>query len=199
MPQHIHSGTWPGGAPAPLEEQFTPASGFFHVPAIMINLDRLPVPEPERPKMSVRAYTTISLILLAAAPAAYAQSADSRPAPRDSAVPCVGRRMADSGMHQMGMRQMGAMHRMDLMAGMRDMPMPSAADNARLDSLVIAMHQSRGDKKLAAMEKVIDELLAHRKMMQEHMQRMMRAGMESGGPGMSRSAPADSTNRSQQH
>ncbi len=132
--------------------------------------------------MSARAYATVSLLLLAAAPAAYAQSADSHPAPRDSAVPCAGQKMADSGTHQVGgMRQMGAMHRMNPMRGMGDMPMPSAADNARLDSLVTAMHQSRGDKKLAAMEKVIDELLAHRMMMQDHMRRMMRADMESGG------------------
>lgn len=155
--------------------------------------------------MSARVYATVTLFLIAAAPAAYAQAPESRPAPRDSAVPCAGVRMADSGMSQMGgmqgMRRMGGMGNMGGM-GQEGMPMPTAADNARLDSLVNAMHRTKGDKKLAAMEKVIDELLAHRRMMQDHMMRMMRGGMEGGrGPGMKGSGPtsADSMDHSQHH
>jgi hypothetical protein len=69
-----------------------------------------------------------------------------------------------------------------------DMPMPSATDEARLDSLVTQMHQSKGDKKMAAMEKVLDELLAHRAAMREHMRHMME-GMD-GMKGMDSNAPS---------
>jgi hypothetical protein len=62
------------------------------------------------------------------------------------------------------------------MRGEAQMPMPSAADQHRLDSLVTAMHQSKGDRKLAAMEKVIDELLAQRRVMADHMRHMMEHG-----------------------
>jgi hypothetical protein len=51
--------------------------------------------------------------------------------------------------------------------------------NARLDTLVSRMNRASGNKKVAAMADVINELVAHRKMMQEHMRQMMesRQGM----------------------
>jgi hypothetical protein len=150
------------------------------------------LPEFERPKMSARLHTTIALLLLAVAPAACAQTPATGVTPCDSTTPCACR-MANGcasgcGMQQMGdmqqmggMNQMGGMHRMGgmgnmgMMGGMnrQGMPMPSAADIARLDSLVTAMHQTKGDRKLSAMEKVIDELLGQRKLMQDHMKEMM--------------------------
>lgn len=79
--------------------------------------------------------------------------------------------------HRMGS---GMDMEMDGMKGM-NMPMPTAADQARLDSLVTLMHQSKGDKKVAAMEKVLDELLTQRAAMMEHMMHMqhMMQGMDS--------------------
>jgi hypothetical protein len=59
------------------------------------------------------------------------------------------------------------------MGGNARMPMAGPAEQARLDSLVTAMHQSKGDRKVAAMEKVIDELLAQRRAMADHMRYMM--------------------------
>lgn len=123
-------------------------------------------------------------------------AAKPAPAPTDSAGCCgmkstpakpdcpmmQGKGGSMSGMQHsmgggMGMGGMGGM------GGMK-MPMPTAAEQARLDSLVSVMHQSKGDKKLAAMEKVLDELLAHRAAMMEHMMHMqhMQQGMDSGVP-----------------
>jgi len=159
------------------------------------------LPEFERPKMSARLHTTIALLLLAVAPAAYAQTTATSATPCDSTLRCACR-MTGGGMGGCCMPQMGGMHQMDgthRMGGMGNMgmkggmnqpgmPMPSAADNARLDSLVTAMHLTRGDKKLGAMEKVIDELLAQRKVMHDHMKVMLEGGM----PGMDQSAPGAS-------
>lgn len=50
----------------------------------------------------------------------------------------------------------------------------SRAAEARLDSLVTVMHQSKGEKKVAVMEKVLDELLAQRSAMHQHMMEMMK-------------------------
>ena len=36
------------------------------------------------------------------------------------------------------------------------MPMPSAEDDARLDSLMSVLHQTKGDRKVAVMERVLD-------------------------------------------
>jgi len=133
--------------------------------------------------MSARLHTAIALLFLAAAPAVYAQAPVARATPGDSTTRCpcqvTNGCMGEGGM-QMGGMQMGGMHRSGGMGGMGmmgrmqqdGMPMPSAADNARLDSLVTAMHKTKGDKKLSAMEKVIDELLGQRKLMQEHMRKM---------------------------
>jgi hypothetical protein len=45
--------------------------------------------------------------------------------------------------------------------------------NARLDTLVSRMNKATGNSKVTAMAAVINELVAQRKMMQEHMRRMM--------------------------
>lgn len=145
--------------------------------------------------MSARLHTAIALLFLAAAPAAYAQTPVTSATAGDSTTRCPCQMtngcMGGSGMHQMGGMQMGGMqmggmHRSGGMGGMgmmgsmsqQGMPMPSAADNARLDSLVIAMHKAKGDKKLSAIEKVVEELLGQRKLMQEHMKQMMDGSMD---------------------
>lgn len=65
-------------------------------------------------------------------------------------------------------------------------PMMDPAADRRLDSLVAAMHSATGAGKVAAMERVLDELLAQRAAMQRHMHHMMQmmhgnAGEGSGG------------------
>lgn len=45
--------------------------------------------------------------------------------------------------------------------------------NARLDTLVSRMNKATGNSKVTAMAAVINELVAQRKMMQEHMRQMM--------------------------
>lgn len=120
----------------------------------------------------------------------------AKPAPTTDSAGCCGMKSGqakpDCPMMKMGTGEpmQGMQHRMgggmsmggmDGMKGM-NMPMPTAADQARLDSLVTLMHQSKGDKKVAAMEKLLDELLAHRAAMMEHMMHMqhMMQGMDSG-------------------
>jgi hypothetical protein len=51
--------------------------------------------------------------------------------------------------------------------------------NARLDTLVSRMNRATGNRKVPAMAEVINELVAQRKAMHEHMRRMMesREGM----------------------
>jgi hypothetical protein len=46
--------------------------------------------------------------------------------------------------------------------------------NARLDSLVTRMNQATGDRKIAAMADVINELVAQRRGMSQQMRRMLR-------------------------
>lgn len=124
----------------------------------------------------------------AAKPAATADSAGCCAMnPAQPRADCPMTKMGQGGpmpgmQHRMG-GEMGGMKGMGGMGGMT-MPMPSAADQARLDSLVTVMHQSKGDKKVAAMEKVLNELLAHRAAMMEHMQHMqhMMQGMDSAAP-----------------
>ena len=57
-----------------------------------------------------------------------------------------------------------------------DMPMMHDSVDARLDSLVAAMNAAKGDRKVKAMAEVINELVAQRKLMREHMRTMMRSG-----------------------
>lgn len=157
--------------------------------------------------MSTRLTLTLALLLVAAPAAAQAQTPAPRPATSDSAR-CACQQTGDCPMHQMGgMHKMGGMQRMGMgamgnmggMGGMnrQEMPMPSAADNARLDSLVTTMHKAKGDRKLAAMEKVIDELLAHRRAMQEHMQKMRDGAMKGPGARGVCLVPADSADHGQ--
>jgi hypothetical protein len=70
--------------------------------------------------------------------------------------------------------------------GTMDMPMMHDSADARLDSLVTAMNAAKGDRKVKAMAEVINELVAQRKAMREHMRTMMRSG------GMRRHPDADS-------
>ena len=51
--------------------------------------------------------------------------------------------------------------------------------NTRLDSLVARMNRASGDRKVAAMAEVINEMVAQRREMQERMHKMMggREGM----------------------
>jgi hypothetical protein len=51
-----------------------------------------------------------------------------------------------------------------------------ASRNARLDSLVGRMNTATGNIKIAAMADVINEFVAQRRMMQEHMRQMMGPG-----------------------
>jgi len=74
------------------------------------------------------------------------------------------RRRADTGMAQM--------------STMRD-----SAD-ARLDSLVRTMNSAKGDRKVQAMANVINELVAERKTMHEHMRQMTEHGGMRRHPGM---------------
>ena len=56
--------------------------------------------------------------------------------------------------------------------------------NRRLDSLVGRMNRAAGNQKITAMAEVINELVAQRKAMQQHMRGMMdRHGMPMMGPG----------------
>lgn len=126
------------------------------------------------------ARTTLVIGLLSAVPVlARAQSPGASPMPCDSGGGCRRQRM-DMPM-PMNMRE-----RMD---GMDMNMMMPAADEARLDSLVDAMHRATGSKKLSAMEKVIDELLAQRKTMREHMTHMMQMRMGGAGQGACSAGP----------
>jgi uncharacterized coiled-coil protein SlyX len=58
--------------------------------------------------------------------------------------------------------------------GMQDRRMMDSL-NARLDSLVVRMNRATGNEKMAAMARTIDELVAQRKTMQQHMRRMMES------------------------
>ena len=75
------------------------------------------------------------------------------------------------------------------MMGAQDMRMMDSL-NTRLDTLVGRMNQAMGNNKMAAMAGVINEMVAQRKMMQQHMLQMM--GSRSGKMDMMKlRAPAD--------
>jgi hypothetical protein len=126
--------------------------------------------------------TTIAIAALVLLPlVAEAQDPAPHPMPSDS-----GRSRPEHPMDRQG-RQMGPedSRRNGMEPRMRPM-----MDDARLDSLVTAMHGATGTKKMAAMERVIDALIADRRTMHEHMMQMMRGrggeGERScmpGGPG----------------
>jgi hypothetical protein len=67
------------------------------------------------------------------------------------------------------------------MTGAMMMRVMDSAD-ARLDGLVRTMNQATGQNKVQAMEAVINELVAQRKMMRGHMARMMGHNRMSGHP-----------------
>ena len=80
-------------------------------------------------------------------------------------------------------------------SGMARMHMMRDSADARLDSLVRAMNAATGDRKVQAMAGVINEMVAERKMMHQHMREMM---MDHGGMrrrSMPRPMGADSTAR----
>ena len=52
---------------------------------------------------------------------------------------------------------------------------------ARLDSLVSRMNHAAGNQKIAAMAAVINELVAQRRAMREHMRQMMESPLTAGG------------------
>jgi hypothetical protein len=68
--------------------------------------------------------------------------------------------------------------------GMAQMTMMRDSTDARLDSLVRAMNSATGDRKVQAMANVINELVAERKMMHQHMGEMMEHGGMRRHPGM---------------
>jgi hypothetical protein len=61
------------------------------------------------------------------------------------------------------------------MSGMAEQMRVLDSLNARLDTLVSRMNQATGNKKVAAMADVINELVAQRKAMQRHMHQMMES------------------------
>jgi hypothetical protein len=129
--------------------------------------------------MRAPARTALIIALLSALPVLVrAQNAGASPAPCDSGGSCPRQTMGMPMPMNMGER-MGGM-------GM-NMMMP--VDDARLDSLVDAMHGAKGSKKVPAMEKVIDELLAQRKIMQQHMTHMMQMQMGGAGQGPCAAGP----------
>ena len=118
---------------------------------------------------SYRSMTIIALLAVLPAAAHAQASMAGRPA-CDSAAACP---RPAAGMGAMGMGSMN----MDM--GMKMME----AGDARLDSLVSQMHAATGPAKTGAMERVIDELLAQRKTMREHMMTMMHSAMPTPGVG----------------
>ena len=91
--------------------------------------------------------------------------------------------------------------------GMMDMQRMDSLE-ARLDSLVGRMNRATGDQKVTAMAAVINEIVAQRKGMREHMRRMMEShGMKKGArrPAGAQPAPrrdsaaTDSTNHTEHH
>jgi len=75
-------------------------------------------------------------------------------------------------------------------AGMKDHMQMMDSANARLDSLVARMNRTAGAAKVTAMADVINELVAQRATMQEHMHQMMMGGPEGMMHGMRDSMPA---------
>jgi hypothetical protein len=68
------------------------------------------------------------------------------------------------------------------------MPMVDSA-NTRLDSLVARMNRTAGAAKVTAMADVINELVAQRAVMQQHMHEMMMGGQGGMMHGMRDSTP----------
>jgi hypothetical protein len=75
-------------------------------------------------------------------------------------------------------------------AGMKDHMQMMDSANAHLDSLVARMNHTTGAARVTAMADVINELVAQRASMQEHMHAMMMGGHDGMMPGMRDSMPA---------
>jgi hypothetical protein len=81
------------------------------------------------------------------------------------------------------------------------------AGEARLDSLVQAMNHATGNRKVPAMAAVINELVAERRAMHEHMRKMMGHGGGMAGPpremtpdsGRPKGVPADTVGHAEHH
>lgn len=127
--------------------------------------------------MLPRCRTTILIGLLAILPSAARAQASTAGAPA-----CTSGAACTAPVAGMGAMGMGSMN-MDMNMCMKMME----AGDARLDSLANLMHAATGPARTGAMERVIDELLAQRKAMREHM--MMHSAMptpsvgEPGSPG----------------
>jgi hypothetical protein len=128
--------------------------------------------------MSIRTCVTLVLALVAGNTALSAQTAPAPTARPDSAGCCQAANPAKPDCMMQGRAGMGTGMAMGMQNGMSptsmmQMPMPTAADDARLDSLMSVLHQTKGDHKVAVMERVLDELLTQRAVMHEHMRQMM--------------------------
>jgi hypothetical protein len=136
------------------------------------------------PTMNPRALIGIAAAALLMAGAASAQQ--PAPQPRDSMH--MQARMGDT----IGMMSGGTM---------RDV------GEARLDSLVQSMNHATGNRKVQAMAVVINELVAERRAMHEHMRQVMGNGGKMGGPpremtpdsGRPNDAPADTAGHAEHH
>jgi hypothetical protein len=78
----------------------------------------------------------------------------------------------------------------DTAVAQREMGMMDSM-NLRLDTLVARMNRASGNMKVAAMAEVINELVAQRRAMQEHMRAMMQRRSMMGN--MRGNAPPDSS------
>ena len=134
--------------------------------------------------MSLRTCLTLAASLVAGTATLSAQSAPPPAAPDSAACcqampatarpDCMMMQGMQPGAHRMGQMGMGmGMQNGMGQKSMMQMPMPTAADDARLDSLMSVLHQTKGDRKIAVMERVLDELLTQRAVMHEHMRQMM--------------------------
>ena len=91
--------------------------------------------------------------------------------------------------------------------GMMSGGMMRDAGEAHLDSLVQAMNQATGNRKVQAMAAVINELVAQRRAMHEHMRQVMGNGGKMSGPpqqmtpdsGRPNAAPADTAGHAEHH
>jgi hypothetical protein len=93
------------------------------------------------------------------------------------------RTTGDTTAHAMNMNMQKHMQMMD-------------SANARLDSLVRRMNQATGNAKVAAMAQVINELVAERRAMHEHMREMMKSHgrmMDGNGTMRNESQPVPAT------
>lgn len=91
--------------------------------------------------------------------------------------------LAAAGASAAHAQQPDSMPRRSMMHG--DMGAMMDSSDARLDRLLAAMNAAKGDRKIKAMADVINELVAGRRQMREHMRQMMDDGMMHGpgGPG----------------